>query len=83
MATAGLGLLDHRDRHLAETLGQRLVVGQPLQQPVGARQTGGAAADDRDPDVDPLVLAIESTLDELLDDIDGRRKVDRRRCPVI
>ena len=32
------------------------LVGEQLQQPVGARQAGRAAADDRDADLDALVL---------------------------
>ena len=65
MPAAGLGLLDHRHRHLAEALEQLRVVGQQLQQPVGAGQAGGAAADDRDADLDQLVLVVEPALDEL------------------
>ena len=49
---AGLGLLDDRDRHLAEALHRLGVVGEQLQQAVGAGQAGGAAADDRDADLD-------------------------------
>ena len=63
---AGLGLLDDRDRHLAEALHRLGVVGQQLQQAVGAGQAGGAAADDRDADLDQLVLGVEAALDELL-----------------
>ena len=43
----------------------RRVVAEQLQQPVGARQAGGAAADDHDADLDQLVLRVEAALDEL------------------
>ena len=36
------------------------IVGQQLQQAVGARQARGAAADDRDADLDQLVLGVEA-----------------------
>ena len=77
MAAAGFRLLDHRDRDLAELLHRLRVVGQQLQQAVGAGEPGGAAADDRDADLDPLVLAVEPALDELLVDVDGGREVRR------
>ena len=73
-----LGLLDHRDRHLAQALQHLLVVGEQLEQPVRAGQAGGAAADDRHADVDPLVLGVELALDELRGGVDGRREL--RRC---
>ena len=73
MPAARLGLLDDRDRHLAQPLHRRRVVGQQLEQPVGARQAGRAAADDGDADLDELVLGVELALDELV------RRVDRRR----
>ena len=73
MRPGDAALLDHRDRHLAEALGQLLVVGQQLQQPDRARHPGLAAADDRDADLDPLVRIVRRRADEL------RRRVDRRR----
>ena len=66
-------LLDHRDRHLAEALGQLLVVGQQLQQADRAGHAGLAAADDRDADLDALVRVVRRRADEL------RRRIDRRR----
>ena len=54
------------------------VVGQQLQQAVGARQAGGAAAHDRHADLDQLVLVVELALDELVRGVD-RRRVRRRR----
>ena len=35
---------------------------EQLQQPVGAREAGGAAADDRDADLDALVLGVGHAL---------------------
>ena len=61
-------LLDHRDRHFAELLGQLRLVLEQLHQLVGAGEAGRAAADDRDADLDALVLGI------------GRRADHRRRC---
>ena len=78
---ARLGLLDDRDRHLAEALHRLRVVGEQLQQAVGAGQAGGAAADDRDADLDPLVLGVELALDELVRRVD-RRRIRRRRPAV-
>ena len=77
VAAAGFRLLDHRDRDLAQLLHRLRVVGQQLQQAVGAGEPGGAAADDRDADLDPLVLAVEAALDELLVDVDRGREVRR------
>ena len=57
---AGLGLLDDRHRHFAEPLHRLGVVGQQLQQAVGARQAGGAAADDHHAHLDQLVLGVEA-----------------------
>ena len=53
-----LALLHQRDRHLAERLQQRLVLGQQLGQPDGAGQAGRTAAHDRHAHLDPLVLRI-------------------------
>ena len=66
-------LLDHRDRHLAEALGQLGVVLEQLQQADRAGHARLTAADDRDADLDPLVLGVRRRADEL------RRRVDRRR----
>jgi len=66
-------LLDHRDGHLAERLGQLGIVLEQLEQADRARHAGLAAADDRDADLDPLVLGVRRDADEL------RRRVDRRR----
>jgi hypothetical protein len=79
---ARLRLLHDRDGHLAEALHQRLIVAEQLQQPVGAREPGRAAADDHDADVDPIVLGVEPVLDELLDRVDGWRKLARRVRPA-
>ena len=51
-----LALLGHGDRHLAELLGERRVLGQELPQAHGGREAGRAGADDQDAHVDPLVL---------------------------
>ena len=82
VAAAGLRLLDHRDRDLAELLHRLGIVAEQLQQPVGAGEPGGAAADDRDADLDPLVLAVERALDELLARVDRRRKIGRNDLAV-
>ena len=53
--------------HLAEALHDGSgSSAEQLQQAVGAGEAGGAAADDRDADLDPLVLGVELALDELL-----------------
>jgi hypothetical protein len=84
VAATGLGLLDDRDRDLAEALHRLRVVAEQLQQPVGTRQPGRAAAHDGDADLDELVLVVEAVLDELLPGVDRRREVRRgdraRRC---
>ncbi len=58
------------------------VVGQQLQQAVGAGEPGGAAADDRDADLDPLVLAVEAALDELLSTSTGGGKSAGETLPL-
>ena len=68
--------------HLAELLHQLGIVAEQLQQPVGAGEAGGAAADDRDADLDPLVLGVELALDELLDGVDRWRELARRDLAV-
>ena len=57
-APGRLALLDHRDRDLAELLGQLGLVLEQLQQLDRAGEPGRAAADDRDADLDPLLLGI-------------------------
>ena len=76
-----LALLDQRHRHLAERLHQRLVLGEQLHQPDRAGEAGRAAADDRDADLDPLVLGIGGRADELLGGVDRRRELDRGAWP--
>ena len=66
-------LLDHRHGHLAQRLHQLGVVLEQLQEPDRAGHAGLPAADDRDADLDPLVLRIGRGADEL------RHRVDRRR----
>jgi len=63
---AGLRLLDHRHGDFPEALHRLRVLGEQLQQAVGACEPGGAAADDRHADLDQLVLVVEAALDELL-----------------
>ena len=77
---ARLRLLDDRDRHFAQALHRLRVVAEQLQQAVGAGQPGRAAADDRDADLDQLVLVVEPALDELLLRVDRRRERGRARC---
>ena len=77
MRARDLALLDHRDRHLAELLGQLRVVLEQLEQPDRAREPGLAAADDRDADLDPLVLGVGRRADELLRRVDRRRELAR------
>ncbi len=79
---ARLRLLHHRHRHFAEALQHLLVVGEQLQQAVRACEPRGAAADDRDSDLDQLVLVVEAALDELLLGVHGRREGRGRDLPV-
>ena len=81
----GLPLLDHRNRDLAQLLSQLGFVLEQLHQPDRAGEPGRAATDDRDADLDPLLLGIGDRCDELL------RRLDRRgnsagstatRCPA-
>ena len=65
MRAGDLALLDHRHRHLAELLGQLGLVLEQLHQLDRAGEPGRAAADDRDADLDPLVLGIGRRADEL------------------
>ena len=73
MPAAGLGLLNYGNRNLAEPFERLRVIGQKIEQAVGAGKARGAAADDRHANVDPLVLGIEFALDELC------RRVNRWR----
>ena len=73
MRAGHLALLDHGHRHLAELLGQLRVVLEQLQQPDGAGEPRLPAADDRDADLDPLVLGVGRRTDELGRRVDGRR----------
>jgi hypothetical protein len=79
---AGLALLDHRDGDLAEALHELGLVGEALEQPVRARQPGGATAHDRHADLDALVLVVELALDELPARVD-RRPVRGRDHPAV
>ena len=75
MRSGRLALLDHRDRHLAELLGELRLVLEQLHQPDRAGEARGAAADDRDADLDALVLGIGRRTDELGRVVDGRREL--------
>ena len=77
-APGDLALLDHRDRDLAELLGQLRLVLEQLHQLVGAGEAGGAAADDRDADLDPLVLGIGRRADHV-GAVERRRELDSGR----
>ena len=83
MGARDLALLEHGHRHLAERLHQLRVVLEQLQQPDRAREPGLAAADDRDADLDPLVLGVRQRPDELPHRVDRRRELDRGdRAPI-
>ena len=77
MRARDLALLEHRDRHLAERLHHLRVVLEQLQQPDRAREPGLAAADDRDADLDPLVLGVGGRSEELPRRVDRRGELDR------
>ena len=51
--------------HLAETLGHGRVLLEQLAEPDRARETGRAAADDQDADLDPLVGRVGRRRDDL------------------
>jgi len=72
-------LLDHRDRDFAQLLGQLGLVLQQLHEFVGAGEPGGAAADDRDANLDALVHRIRRRRDDAVG-IEGRRKLTRCNC---
>ena len=69
-------LLDHRDRDFAELLGQLRLVLEQLHQLVRAGEARRAAADDRHPDLDPLVDRVGRRADHV-GGVEGRRVVDR------
>ena len=50
-----LALVDEGDRNLAEPLGRRRILLEQLTEADRAGETRGAATDDQDADVDPLV----------------------------
>ena len=75
MRPARLALLDERDRHLAERLGQIGLLGEAHHEAVGAGQPRRATADDDDADLDALVLRVGRRGDELRRRADGRRVV--------
>ena len=87
VGAAHLALLDDRHRHLAEALHDvgptHPLVGQQLQELVGARQAGGAAADDGDAHLDALLLVVELALDELLLRVDSGRELSGRDDPAV
>src|SRR6476646_11788090 len=58
MRTGLLAFLDHGDRHLTETFGYRRGAFEQLPHPDSAGESGRPCADDRDADLDPLVLGI-------------------------
>ena len=60
-----LALLHERDRHVAEPLGHVGMLLEQLAEPDRAGETGRAAADDQDADLDPLVHRIGRLADEL------------------
>ena len=60
-----LALLEHRDGHLAELLPHVRVLLEQLSEPDGAREPARPAADDQDPDVDPLVRCVRRRADRL------------------
>jgi hypothetical protein len=73
-----LALLDERHRHLAQRLGERLVLGQQLGQPDRTGEARRPAADDHHADLDALLLGVGRLADELLGGVHRRRKLDRR-----
>src|ERR1700709_1548231 len=58
-------------------LHHRGVAREQLQQPDRAREPGLAAADDRDADLDPLVLGVRQRAEELPHHVDRRGELDR------
>src|SRR5512132_4344047 len=76
-----LPLLEHRDRHLSQTLAHLGRVLQQLAEPDRAGQPRGARPDDQDPDLDALVLRIRRRGD-VLARIERRRIVGRLHDPL-
>ena len=80
----GAALVDERDRHLAEPLGDRGIVLEQLRQADRAGQPGRAAADDRDADLELLLGRRLGRSDDL-----GRRERrrvrsgDGRHAPIV
>ena len=74
-----LALLDHRDRDFAELLGQLRLVLEQLHDLVGAGEPGGPASDDRDADLDPLVLRVGRRADHV-GRVERRRELAWRYC---
>ncbi len=65
MRSGDFALLDHGHRDFAQLLGQLRLVLEQLHQLVRAGQAGGAAADDRDADLDPIVLGVGRRADHV------------------
>ena len=72
VGAAGLALLDHRDRDLAELLGQLRLVLEQLHDAVGAGEPGRPAADDDDAGLEALLRRIGRRTDVV-------RRIERRR----
>jgi hypothetical protein len=70
-----LALLHHRHRNLTELLRQLGLVLEQLHHLDRAGESGGAAAHDRDADLDPLLLGVGDRCDELLRRLYGRREL--------
>ena len=77
MRPGDFALLDHRDRDFAELLGQLRLVLEQLHELVGAGEAGGPAADDRDADLDALVLGVGRRADHV-GGVERRRELARR-----
>src|SRR5262249_53910276 len=71
-----LPLLEHRDGDLSEPLAQLRVLLEKLSEADRAGETAGAAADDQDPDLDPLLRGIGRRADRV-GRAEGRREVER------
>ena len=77
MGAGHLALVEDGDRDLAELLGELGLVLEQLHDPDRAGEPGGPAADDRDADLDPLVLGVGDRPDELLGGLYWRRELRR------
>jgi hypothetical protein len=60
-----LALFDHRDRHVAQPLGDVGMLLEQLPEADRAREAGRARADDQHADLDPLVDRVRRLCDEL------------------